>query len=190
MLEGRWVLLPSPEGLAAARNIGFCLNQTLISRRSSAGPAGVVKRAKRVAVLSPVAWRTPPRHYGAWETVASNLAEGLVARGWDVTLFATGDFDHPRPAPCRDCQGLRGGPRRRSQGRRIPAHRGSVRARRRVRSHSQPLRLHGFELQPPGPDTGSDHHPRLLVAQNHADLRKISRRLLRLDQRRRSRPRR
>ncbi|MGD1092650.1 MAG: glycosyltransferase family 4 protein [Bryobacteraceae bacterium] len=46
---------------------------------------------KKVAVLSPVAWRTPPRQYGAWETVASNIAEGLVARGWDVTLFATGD---------------------------------------------------------------------------------------------------
>jgi glycosyltransferase involved in cell wall biosynthesis len=46
---------------------------------------------KRIAVLSPVAWRTPPRHYGAWETVASNITEGLVARGWDVTLFATGD---------------------------------------------------------------------------------------------------
>jgi glycosyltransferase involved in cell wall biosynthesis len=55
------------------------------------GPAGVLKRAKRVAVLSPVAWRTPPRHYGAWETVASNITEGLVARGWNVTLFATGD---------------------------------------------------------------------------------------------------
>jgi glycosyltransferase involved in cell wall biosynthesis len=47
--------------------------------------------SKRVAVLSPVAWRTPPRQYGAWETVASNIAEGLVARGWDVTLFASGD---------------------------------------------------------------------------------------------------
>ena len=46
-------------------------------------------RNRRVAVLSPVAWRTPPRHYGAWETVASNITEGLVARGWDVTLFAT-----------------------------------------------------------------------------------------------------
>ena len=45
----------------------------------------------RVAVLSPVAWRTPPRQYGAWETVAGNIAEGLVARGWDVTLFATKD---------------------------------------------------------------------------------------------------
>jgi glycosyltransferase involved in cell wall biosynthesis len=46
---------------------------------------------KRIAVLSPVAWRTPPRQYGAWETVASNVAEGLVERGWDVTLFATKD---------------------------------------------------------------------------------------------------
>lgn len=45
---------------------------------------------KRIAVLSPIAWRTPPRAYGAWETVAGNIAEGLVARGWkNVTLFAT-----------------------------------------------------------------------------------------------------
>ena len=51
----------------------------------------VTSKKRRVAVLSPVAWRTPPRHYGAWETVASNIAEGLIARGWDVTLFATGD---------------------------------------------------------------------------------------------------
>ncbi len=47
--------------------------------------------AKRVAILSPVAWRTPPRQYGAWETVAGNICEGLAARGWDVTLFASGD---------------------------------------------------------------------------------------------------
>jgi glycosyltransferase involved in cell wall biosynthesis len=46
---------------------------------------------KRVAILSPIAWRTPPQQYGAWETVASNVTEGLVARGWDVTLFASGD---------------------------------------------------------------------------------------------------
>ena len=45
----------------------------------------------KVAVLSPVAWRTPPRHYGPWEQVASNIAEGLIKLGVDVTLFATGD---------------------------------------------------------------------------------------------------
>ena len=45
---------------------------------------------KRIAVLAPVAWRTPPRAYGAWETIASNITEGLVGRGWkNVTLFAT-----------------------------------------------------------------------------------------------------
>lgn len=47
-------------------------------------------KSKKIAVLAPVAWRTPPREYGAWETVAGNIAQGLVARGWkNVTLFAT-----------------------------------------------------------------------------------------------------
>lgn len=45
----------------------------------------------RVAMLAPIAWRTPPRHYGPWERVVSLLTEGLVARGVDVTLFATAD---------------------------------------------------------------------------------------------------
>lgn len=44
-----------------------------------------------IAMLSPIAWRTPPRHYGPWESVASLLTEGLVSRGHDVTLFATAD---------------------------------------------------------------------------------------------------
>lgn len=51
----------------------------------------LTKPHKRVAVLSPIAWRTPPRQYGAWETVAGNITEGLIARGWDVTLFASRD---------------------------------------------------------------------------------------------------
>lgn len=45
----------------------------------------------KIAVLSTVAWRTPPRHYGPWESVASNITEGLVERGHEVTLYATGD---------------------------------------------------------------------------------------------------
>jgi glycosyltransferase involved in cell wall biosynthesis len=49
-------------------------------------------RDRHIAILAPVAWRTPPRAYGAWETVASNVTEGLVARGWkNITLFATKD---------------------------------------------------------------------------------------------------
>ena len=45
----------------------------------------------KVALLGPVAWRTPPRHYGPWELITSLLAEGLVERGVEVTLFATAD---------------------------------------------------------------------------------------------------
>ncbi|HWN21412.1 MAG TPA: glycosyltransferase family 4 protein [Gaiellaceae bacterium] len=54
----------------------------------------IVERAEqplRVAMLAPVSWRVPPRHYGPWEQFASLLTEGLVAKGIDVTLFATAD---------------------------------------------------------------------------------------------------
>ena len=44
-----------------------------------------------IAMLSPIAWRTPPLHYGPWENIASLLTEGLVAQGHEVTLFATAD---------------------------------------------------------------------------------------------------
>jgi glycosyltransferase involved in cell wall biosynthesis len=47
--------------------------------------------AMRIAMLAPIAWRTPPRHYGPWESIASLITEGLVARGHAVTLFATAD---------------------------------------------------------------------------------------------------
>jgi len=59
-------------------------------------------------MLAPIAWRTPPRHYGPWELVTSLLTEALVARGVDVTLFATADsltsatLDAVVPAPYND----------------------------------------------------------------------------------------
>lgn len=45
----------------------------------------------KIALISPIAWRTPPTHYGPWENIASLLCEGLVKKGIDVTLFATQD---------------------------------------------------------------------------------------------------
>jgi glycosyltransferase involved in cell wall biosynthesis len=45
----------------------------------------------KAAILSPVAWRTPPRHYGPWEQIASNITEGMMKLGVEVSLFATGD---------------------------------------------------------------------------------------------------
>lgn len=47
----------------------------------------------KVAVLAPISWRVPPRHYGPWEQFVSLLTEGLVDRGVDVTLFATADSE-------------------------------------------------------------------------------------------------
>lgn len=59
----------------------------------------------KIAMLAPIAWRTPPRHYGPWELVTHLLTEALVERGVDVTLFATLDsltsatLDGVVPAP-------------------------------------------------------------------------------------------
>jgi glycosyltransferase involved in cell wall biosynthesis len=47
----------------------------------------------RIAMLSSISWRTPPRAYGPWELVTSLLTEALVKQGVDVTLFATLDSE-------------------------------------------------------------------------------------------------
>jgi glycosyltransferase involved in cell wall biosynthesis len=54
-------------------------------------PPALVANQLRVAMLAPISWRVPPRHYGPWEQFVSLLTEGLVGRGVDVTLFATAD---------------------------------------------------------------------------------------------------
>ena len=45
----------------------------------------------RIAHIAPVATTIPPKKSGSVELMTSLLTEGLVARGHDVTLFATGD---------------------------------------------------------------------------------------------------
>lgn len=45
----------------------------------------------RIAQLAPLTESVPPRLYGGTERVVSWLTEALVARGHDVTLFASGD---------------------------------------------------------------------------------------------------
>jgi glycosyltransferase involved in cell wall biosynthesis len=60
-----------------------------VGPEASGPPAGSLPQ--RIALLGPIAWRTPPRHYGPWEQVTGLLADGLARRGVDVTLFATLD---------------------------------------------------------------------------------------------------
>ncbi|MBA3418980.1 MAG: glycosyltransferase family 4 protein [Geodermatophilaceae bacterium] len=43
----------------------------------------------KIGVIASIAHRLPPANYGPWEQIASTLTEGFVARGHDVTLFAT-----------------------------------------------------------------------------------------------------
>jgi glycosyltransferase involved in cell wall biosynthesis len=68
----------------------------------------------KVALLGPIAWRTPPLHYGPWELITSLLAEGLTERGVDVTLFATLDsvtkatLDGVSPTGYEQCADLDG----------------------------------------------------------------------------------
>ncbi len=46
--------------------------------------------ALRIGLIAPPWFAVPPTGYGGVEWVVSNLAEGLVARGHEVTLFASG----------------------------------------------------------------------------------------------------
>ena len=45
----------------------------------------------KIALLAPPYLSVPPKAYGGTEKIVSLLADGLVERGHDVTLFATGD---------------------------------------------------------------------------------------------------
>jgi glycosyltransferase involved in cell wall biosynthesis len=45
----------------------------------------------KIAVLSPVWFPVPPSRYGGIEWIVALLADGLVERGHEVTLFASGD---------------------------------------------------------------------------------------------------
>src|SRR5213592_4575071 len=45
----------------------------------------------RIAQIAPLAESVPPKLYGGTERVVAWLVDGLVDRGHDVTLFASGD---------------------------------------------------------------------------------------------------
>ena len=56
----------------------------------STPPVRHIDKALRIAQVGPVATSIPPVRSGSIETMTALLTDGLVARGHDVTLFATG----------------------------------------------------------------------------------------------------
>ncbi len=80
---------------AAARHSVFMSTQhpssPALAPARTRHPAPGTRKLLRIAHVAPVATTIPPPHSGSVETMTSLLTEGLVARGHDVTLFATGD---------------------------------------------------------------------------------------------------
>lgn len=64
----------------------------------------------RIAVVAPVAQSIPPERSGSIETLTAQLVDGLVARGHDVTLFATGTSRTAARLEARFAQGYREDP--------------------------------------------------------------------------------
>jgi glycosyltransferase involved in cell wall biosynthesis len=58
---------------------------------SRAGDVNVGSGSLRIGVLAPPWFAVPPRRYGGIEAVVALLTEELVARGHEVTLFASAD---------------------------------------------------------------------------------------------------
>ena len=97
-------------------NEGAEADARLPSGAARAGRGGTQGHAPRmrIALLGPIAWRTPPRHYGPWELITGLLADGLVDLDVDVTLFATLDsitrakLDGVCPRPYEEDDGIDG----------------------------------------------------------------------------------
>jgi glycosyltransferase involved in cell wall biosynthesis len=63
----------------------------LLSRAGENPPFRLGNRLMRLAIISTPFVAVPPHLYGGTELVVHELAEGLVKRGHDIVLFATGD---------------------------------------------------------------------------------------------------
>jgi hypothetical protein len=65
----------------------------------------------KIAQIAPLYERVPPKLYGGTERIVSNLTEGLVRQGHEITLFASGDSKtSAKPVRCCD-RALRLSPR-------------------------------------------------------------------------------
>ena len=150
---------PSPQAAPASASPGDAGRSRVRPWRGSVTGRRVAVRLRwrphrgmpmRIAQLAPTFERVPPRTYGGTELVVGLITEELVARGHDVTLFASGDsrtrarLRSVTPEPVR----YGATTRRRPDPRRVPPARerpGRVPRRRRrgVRPRPQPRRGRG-----------------------------------------------
>ncbi|MEX2047664.1 MAG: glycosyltransferase family 4 protein [Chloroflexota bacterium] len=77
--------------MSGARASGVHVDGGHVGGRHADSGAHADGRPLRIAIVAPVAQAVPPNRTGSIESVTSLLTEGLVARGHEVTLFATGD---------------------------------------------------------------------------------------------------
>ncbi len=82
---------------ASANQDAFCFADATSRSRlhvipsPMAGDASHVCRKLRIAQVAPLYESVPPKTYGGTERIVHYLTEGLVERGHQVTLFASGD---------------------------------------------------------------------------------------------------
>jgi hypothetical protein len=55
-----------------------------------------MSRPLKIALVAPLIEAVPPKLYGGTERIVAYLADSLVCRGHEVTLFATGRQSHHR----------------------------------------------------------------------------------------------
>ena len=89
VLTGRYEPVPLSEIAGVPRSAGEGRRRALRDKRASLnrrrGPQ------LRIAQIASIAFSVPPRSHGGTEIAIDLLTRGLVARGHDVTLFASGD---------------------------------------------------------------------------------------------------
>jgi Glycosyltransferase Family 4 len=73
-------------------------------QKMAVGALSGYDRPLRIAQVAPLYESVPPKLYGGTERIVAYLAEELVRRGHDVTLFAAGDSTAAVPLSIADAQ--------------------------------------------------------------------------------------
>ena len=82
--------MPRPGHLRGQHGGLFASGQAIRAAAGRSRAAQSEQALMRIAQVAPLYEAVPPRLYGGTERIVSYLTEGLVRRGHEVTLFASG----------------------------------------------------------------------------------------------------